>query len=214
MAIKPIYLIAGAGGGLLVWSGLTGRNWSAALRAVISGKNPQELKPTDVIQTSAAAYAYGGRGGPVVGASAAGSATGNAIASDAMKYVGASYVWGGAPGRGAGNWDCSSFANAVIGRDLGLAIPLYNAGTYHGQSHGPTTLVWLVWSGCFTIKKQDMAPGDLAVWQTHMGIITGPDQMISAVDQQEGTRTGTVSGGGPVGEIVRIRRLKAVTARG
>jgi cell wall-associated NlpC family hydrolase len=215
VAIKAGYLIAAGGGGLLLWSGLKGKNWSQTLRAVISGKNPQTLATTQAIITSPQAYAYGARqGGTAVGASAGGSATGNAIASDALKYKGAGYVWAGAPGSGAGNWDCSSFANAVIGRDLRLAIPTYGAGTYHGQSHGPNTVVWLVWTGAFTIKKQDMAPGDLAVWQTHMGIITGPDQMISAQDQQQGTQVSSVSGGGPTGELLRVRRLKAVTPGG
>lgn len=211
MAIKAGYLLAAGGGGLLLWSGLKGKNWSQTLRAVISGKNPQQLATTQAIVTSSAAFTSDSG---AVGASAGGSATGNAISQDALKYSGSGYVWGGAPGSGRGNWDCSSFANAVIGRDLGLAIPTYGAGTYHGQSHGPTTLVWLVWTGAFTIKKQDMAPGDLAVWQTHMGIVTGPDRMISAEDQQLGTRESSVSKGGPFGEIVRIRRLKAVTARG
>ena len=211
MPIKGGYLLAAGGGAILLWSGFRGKSWSNVLRSVVSGKNPNATPSSYPITSSSAAFiaANSGFGGTAVAAHASASQTGDNIAQDAMKYIGAGYVWGGVPGSGQGHWDCSSFANAVIGRDLGLAIPGYKGGAYHGQSHGPTTVVWLVWTGAFTIKQKDMAPGDLCVWQTHMGIVTSPGHMVSAQDQQLGTRETTINGGAPFGEKLIIRRLKA-----
>jgi cell wall-associated NlpC family hydrolase len=216
MPVKGTYLLAAGGGALLLWAGFRGKKWTQAFRDIVSGKNPQTETTAYPIQTAPAAYsAMANQIAGAVPAAGGGSATGQAIASDAMQYEGAPYVWAGAPGtHGVGPWDCSSFCNAVIGRDLGLAIPLYKAGTYHGQSHGPATGIWLVWSGAFTIKGQDEQPGDLVIWLTHMGIVIGPGEYISAYDTQDGVITRAISGGGPPGEPSVIRRLKAVTERG
>lgn len=133
------------------------------------------------------------------------------LAADAVASVGKwRYVFGGVPAQGV--VDCSSLMNEIIGDQNGLAIPLFAPGTYHGQSHGPPTTVWLVWSGCFTIKAQDAMPGDLAVWQTHMGMIVGANQLVSALNPSLGVRQTTITGAAPPGEVLRIRRLKAVTS--
>jgi len=207
MPAKGMYLIAAGGGAILLWSGFRGKKWSETLRNVISGKNPAITTTSYPITSSAAAFTT--QDTTAVAAHASVTGTSENIAQDAMRYIGSGYVWGGAPGSGSGHWDCSSFVNAVVGRDLGLAIPMYKAGTYHGQSHGPTTGIWLVWTGAFTIKKQDMVPGDLVIWQTHMGIVTRPGRYVSAYDTQEGTLEKPIHGGGPVGEVSFIRRLKA-----
>jgi len=206
MPIKGGYLIAAGGGAILLWSGIRGKSWSTVLRSVVAGQDPRATLSAYKIASSPAAFSAGaGAGG---GLPVSGSGMGSQIAIDAEQYKGSGYVWGGAPGSGRGNWDCSSFANAVIGRDLGLAIPMYKAGAYHGQSHGPTTVVWLVWTGAQTIPRNQAAAGDLAVWQTHMGIFIDSQHMISALNSSLGTQVTTVSGGAPRGEILRVRRLK------
>jgi len=213
MPVKASYLFAAGGGAILLWSGFRGKNASQVLRSIMAGKNPQTVTTAYPITTSPAAFTTPSNTG--VAASASASTTGTWIAQDAQRYIGAGYVWGGVPGpSGVGPWDCSSFSNAVIGRDLKLAIPLYKPGTYHGQSHGPTTTVWLVWSGAFTINRADTAPGDLCIWQSHMGIAVSATRYVSAYDSQEGTIERNIQGGGPPLEKLFIRRLKAVTARG
>lgn len=212
MPVKGGYLLAAGGGAILLWSGFRGKNWSNTLRSIVSGKNPNATLTSYPITTAPAAFITPNdltASGTGVAAHASVTGTSENIAQDAQRYIGSGYVWGGAPGSGAGHWDCSSFCNAVIGRDLGLAIPMYKAGSYHGQSHGPTTLVWLAWTGCFTIKQADIAPGDLCVWQTHMGIAVGNGRMVSAQDQQLGTRETTIKAGAPFGEKLFVRRLKA-----
>jgi len=132
-----------------------------------------------------------------------------------LQYKGASYVWGGAPANGIGNWDCSSFCNWVIGHDMDMAIPGNPAGTYTGQSHGAVTGQWLIWGGCTTVGHSGSAAvaGDLCVWQTHMGIAIGGGQMISA--QTPGPDQTLVSAiDGFIPELLFIRRLNAVVQPG
>jgi cell wall-associated NlpC family hydrolase len=211
MPVKGGYLLAAGGGVVLLYAGFKGQKLPTTLRSIISGKDPTTNLTAYPIETSPQAYTTDS----AVAAHANTGAAGQQIADDARLGIGGAYVWGGAPGWGKGHWDCSSFANSVIGRDLGLAIPMFKAGTYHGQSHGPTTVVWLAWTGAFTINKRDAGPGDLAVWQTHMGIITDNGQhMVSALDVNEGTRETTIKGGAPFGEKLFVRRLKAVTPGG
>lgn len=136
------------------------------------------------------------------------------IASDAMAYQGHSYIYGGAPGtNGQSGWDCSSFCNWVIGHDLSGAIPGFKAGSYTGAVHGPATGSWLTTGLCSTISIGKVTsaaqPGDLIVWQTHMGIYTGNGDMISALNSQLGTRVTTVSGGAPGGELLTVRRYNS-----
>lgn len=211
MPIKGGYLLAAGGGIVLLYAGIKGKGAPQVLRSVISGQDPQATLTAYPIETSPQAYTTDS----AVPAHGTTGAAGQQIADTARLGISGAYVWGGAPGWGKGHWDCSSFCNAVIGRDLGLAIPLFKAGTYHGQSHGPNTVVWLAWTGAFTINRRDAAPGDLAIWQTHMGIIVdNGDHMVSALNSNLGTKETTIKGGAPFMEKLFVRRLKAVTPGG
>jgi hypothetical protein len=220
----PLLLI-GIGGylawfGVKYWRGTGPAVWpSYPIKSVLQGKGippntPAESNATQVTayETAAAggiAASEGGVPGPVGG----GGQGSQAIASDALKYKGAGYVYGGAPGSGAGNWDCSSFANAVIGRDLKMAIPGYKAGAYDGSQHGPAVDDWLLTSLCETVVSP--AAGDIVCWQGagpagHMGIAISATQLISALDPAQGTNItliGTTHPGVPV-----ARRVIAATA--
>jgi cell wall-associated NlpC family hydrolase len=189
---------ATAAGTLLLWSGIKGRRVTDSLRSLISGQQPASVNAYPVTASFDAAAAGGAAGGA--------APTGNAIADDALKYQGAGYVWGGAPGSGSGHWDCSSFANAVLGRDLGGVIPGYPAGTYHGQAHGPATLQYLGFGTAVPGGAAAAQAGDLCVWQTHMGIAIGNGQMISALNPSLGTRVTTIAGGAPGLEVLFVRR--------
>lgn len=208
MPVTGGYLALAGVGGLLVWSGIRGKSWSQVLRTVMNGRKPETIATTLAIQTPNIAPDSAG-GVAASGANVTGLAS--TLAASAQAQVGKwRYVFGGTPAQGS--VDCSSLMNEVIGDYNGLAIPLYAAGTYHGQSHGPPTTVWLVWSGAFTIKAQDAMPGDLAVWQTHMGMIVGNNQLVSALNPSLGVRQTTITGAAPPGEVLRVRRLKAVTS--
>lgn len=207
MPVKGIYL-AGAGiGTVMLYAGIKGKKWTDVTHSLLGGQNPASGKEAYPIVTSPIAYQQGAYGYGGYNAGTGGTVGGEAIAEDALKYQGAGYVWAGAPGSGAGHWDCSSFVNAVVGRDLGMAIPMYAAGKYVGQAHGPNTLIWLAWSGCQKVNSP--APGVLAIWQTHMGICVGGTKMVSALNGQLGTAVTTIQGAAPAGEILTLKQLKA-----
>jgi cell wall-associated NlpC family hydrolase len=193
-----------AAGVALAWSGITNQTMTATISALIRGQSPAQGPATEVPLSA----------GNLPG-SGPGLASESVIASDALSYQGAGYVWGGSPAEGIGNWDCSSFANWVCGHDVGLPIPGYPAGAYDGSVHGPTTVEWLAWGGLETVGVSAAVaePGDLCVWQTHMGIATGGGDMISALNPTDGTTVTTIAGGAPPGEVLLVRRYVASVAR-
>jgi cell wall-associated NlpC family hydrolase len=99
----------------------------------------------------------------------------------------------------------------VLGRDLGQPIPGYGAGAYSGSSHGPNTLAYLIWGGVRTIPRNQLQAGDLVVWQSHMGIALGGDQMISALDTRDGVKVTSIEGGSPTGEVLFCKRLTGLS---
>lgn len=186
-----------AAGGLLTFAGIKGYSVPQTLQLLISGKSPAAQSQVTPIS-----------GAAVSGSSGGGTASGQAIASTASQYEGHCYRFGGVPHKdGSGCWDCSSFSNYCLWRN-GLAVP---GGIYDPETHGPNTLIYAAWSGAVTIghKGSVARAGDLAVWQTHMGICLGPDSMISAQTPATGTRKSGIDGFMP-GELLSIRRIKAV----
>lgn len=196
-------------GSVFTYAGIKGKSIPATFQLIIQGKDPRKARAADQIQGGGVPGIPGGLG-------SLGSASGQAIAADALQYVGHPYCFGGAemaPSMGcpAGEWDCSSFCNWVIGHDMGLAIPGMGAGTYRGLGHGPATSVWFAWPGCTTIGTDpaQAQPGDLAIWDIHhMGICLGPDQMVSAQNPADGTQVSAITGF--TSGLFAIRRLKAV----
>lgn len=205
--LNGIALAAAATGALFMWSGIKGGGILPNLQNLIQGKPPSSTGANPIVGSA------GGPGSNAPIGVAGPNPTGNAIASDALQYKGAGYVWGGAPAQGIGNWDCSSFCNWVIGHDMGMAIPGYKAGTYTGAAHGPPTVGWLAWigSGVTRIARSQLAAGDICCWQTHMGIAISNTQMISAQTPGSGTQIGTVDGFIP-GEVLFCLRLKNVSS--
>lgn len=140
------------------------------------------------------------------------------IVSAALRYNGAGYQFGGSPASGIGHWDCSSFVNWVVGNDCRMGIPGYPAGAYHGQTHGPVVVDWTAWSGASKISGAP-SPGDIAIWPGigalgHMGIVTGPNQMISALNSRLGTKVTPISGYGPLGVAVIYKSLTGNNSTG
>jgi len=208
MAVPGVPLALVAGGAVLVYSGVENTPVAGVLRSLSKGQAPKPGPFPAGGDTSGVAQAGIEPTGP-------GSATGTAIAQDALQYKDAGYVWDGAPALGIGNWDCSSFCNWVIGHDEGMAIPEFPAGTYDGSSHGPSSFIWAAWTGCQTIGHDPSAAqaGDLCIWMNavgHIGIAIGGGQMISALDQTDGTKVTPISG--TASGVFLVRRLKATIA--
>lgn len=144
--------------------------------------------------------------------------SGAAIADAALRYKGETYVYGGTGAR-PGDWDCSSFVTYVLGHDLGLAVPggSWAAVTGRGTQHGPVVTSYATWGGAATIPAGQAAEGDLVLFVGlgtggHMGIVLGPDKMVSALDTSQGTLVSPVNGYGPAGAPIIYRRLKNAAA--
>jgi len=199
MAYNGRALAATSFGILLVWSGVKGWSVLGTIGDVITGKKPDQP----------VAYPLNIAAKTVPGATQGIGDAPSGIAGIAMQYVGHAYRYGGAPGRNGQNpWDCSSFVNYVVGVKAGMAIPGNKPGRYTGASHGPPTGMWAAWSGMSTVKRADVQAGDILLWVGHMGIATGHDSMISALNPRIGTKTQPIDSGVGRGPLVRIGRLR------
>jgi cell wall-associated NlpC family hydrolase len=138
--------------------------------------------------------------GPAAGSQASGG--GDRIAAQSLKYMGASYVFGGRADR-VGNWDCSSFTSYILGHDLGYPLPggKWGDAGMPPHTHGPTTNSYLLWGK--PVSASQVQKGDLVVSSEHMGIVvdTGGTYM-SAKAPLLGTNLGnwtkSFPGGSPV----------------
>ena len=201
--ISGVALAAIAAGSLFLYAGLRGFSVLTAIKNIVRGIAPGSGQHTAAIAGTAA----------LAGTAAAAGTTPSAIANDALRYQGHPYVYGGAPGSsGMAGWDCSSFANWVLGHDLGMMLPGQSSPGYDGTTHGPTTLGYLVWNGAQTVghSPSEAQAGDLLVWQTHMGFALGGGQMISALNEHLGTQVTTIAGGSPGDELLFVRRIEGL----
>lgn len=191
MTIKAIPLASIGVGTLFVYSGLKGAGFSATLAELVQGKKPSGADQYAITGTVLAGT------GSVAGIP---GVSGSGDAAVAESYAGkVPYVWGGASTSG---WDCSGMVNRIR-QMAGESIPGSASGSFSG--HGPTTLSYLIWVGAKNIPRASAAANDLAVWPTHMGICVSNSQMVSAVDQAEGTKLSAIQG--PAGEPLVIRRI-------
>lgn len=202
MPLNGRALIATSAGLLFVWSGIKGWSVLGTLGDAITGKKPDQpiINPLK----------YADSNNPNASTPVAGLAGGVALAALASSYAGHAYRYGGAPGvNGQNPWDCSSFINYVVGVKARLAIPGNAPGKYTGTTHGPPTGMWAAWSGMDTINRSQVQAGDILLWVGHMGMATGHDTMISALNPKLGTLSQQIDSGVGRGPLVRIGRLRA-----
>ena len=133
------------------------------------------------------------------------SGGGERIAAQALKYLGAGYVYGG-PADRVGNWDCSSYVSFVLGHDLGYKLPGGKWGDpgFPPHAHGPTTGNYLLFGQPVTASQA--RKGDLVVSSEHMGIIVADGTYMSARTPVLGTGLGLYTKGFPGGSPV-FRRV-------
>lgn len=204
--INGIAAAAIATGVVFAYAGVKGYSIPQTLQRVVTGKSP-----AGQAQVAAIGTPQGGSSGSGGGTSAAGGAGQGAIAGNARQVIGHAYRFGGAPGpNGDQPWDCSSCADWVVGKMSGLPIPggSWAQATNNGAEHGPNTISWLSFSGAETVGHHSSVavPGDLCVWQTHMGICVAPGRMVSALNPSEGTKETSIDGI-INGELLFVRRI-------
>jgi cell wall-associated NlpC family hydrolase len=198
MAINGRALTAVSVGILFVWSGIRGWSVLGTIGDVISGRKPNQ----------AIAYPLELPANEMVGVAPPISGGGNAIAAIGLEYIGHEYRFGGAPGvRGDKPWDCSSFVNYVVGVRARMAIPGNAPGRYSGNTHGPPTGSWAVWTGMTTIKRSEVQAGDIILWLGHMGIAINNSQVVNALNPTKDTIVTDIDRGVGRGPLVRCGRL-------
>lgn len=231
MAISGVGLTLVTGGGLLLWSGLAGVTPLELVKSLAQGKQAPPVhvgSPGQVIRdilvapiaqlSSGVGQSFGsvlgntlrqllpaaggwlstisdnsGAGAPNLSSA---SPMGARIAAAAASHLGVPYRWGGASPDG---WDCSGMVTWVLHHDVGLELP--------DNSH-TVSQSFLTWSGATTVPTDQMQPGDLVCWITHIAIVTGPGRAIGAENPRVGTIEGPIGQLGPGGgETYVIRRV-------
>jgi len=121
-----------------------------------------------------AGWVHGAYLAKVGGAPVAGDAVGEAIAAEALKYLGAPYVWAGTNPDG---FDCSGFTYFIINWVLGNNFPR----AIEGQ----------IASGEY-VHPNDLEPGDLVFFHdtykpglSHVGIYIGNAQFVNAGSEDD-----------------------------
>jgi cell wall-associated NlpC family hydrolase len=204
-------------GFVFLYAGIKGVSIPSALQNLVRGKSPLSANAANQWTITAPTATPGTTPGATP-TGAVPSAGGNAkYASDAQRFNGHKYVFGGASNPTNG-WDCSSFASYILGHDFGKQIPnlggsgtsSWAAATNNGSTHGPVASDYLNWPGAVNITAAQAQPGDLLVWQTHIGFVaTDGKSMISAYDTASGTLiTPNFNQAGPGGEVLTVRRIK------
>lgn len=196
MADKGVGIAAVGIGGVLIYSGIRGYSVLKAVQNVTAGNAASKGQSVSLLADPSA--------------SAGGSQTaagGTGLVGAMMASVGHAYLYGGAPGPdGTRPWDCSSCVNFNANIKAGLPIPGAKAGQYNANQHGPPTGSWLLWGGMTTVGHSSSLaqPGDLCIWQTHMGVCVAPGKMVSALNPREGTKETAIDG--IVNEVLFVRR--------
>jgi cell wall-associated NlpC family hydrolase len=207
MAGKTIVYAAGGTGVLLAYSALKGKNLQSVFRTVATGKNPASATGNPVMSTGISGTS-GATGIPVSGSTSGGDSSG--LVAIAKRGIGVMYKWGGGNAQG---WDCSGFCNDCNAED-GIPLPDgavrmgdFESCTYSNGPHGPVTTDYYFSSNYTTVPYGSEQPGDLAVWLTHMGIVSGTNLMINAYQTGKPTAETSIKGMGIGLGPLRIRRL-------
>jgi len=210
MAVNGKALAAVGIGTIFVWSGIRDGSVLGTIGDLVKGTKPSGTVVNPVASTATPQATAGGQaaaGGPPIGGQGSQPALG--LAGIAVQYQGHAYRFGGAPGPNLANpWDCSSFMNAIIAIKGGRAIPGYSPGKYTGNTHGPSTAQWMIWTGMTTIPRSQVQADDIILWFGHMGMAISHDEFISALNPTLKTRIGSIDAGVGRGPILRIGRLK------
>ena len=120
------------------------------------------------------------------GQTSSGSSSGSAVANYALQFVGNPYVWGGTSlTNGA---DCSGFTMAVYA-NFGVSLP---HSSYSQAS-----------SGTAVSSLDEAVAGDLIVYDGHVAIYLGNNQIVHASNPTNGICVGTAT----YRSIVAIRRI-------
>jgi cell wall-associated NlpC family hydrolase len=196
MPDKGVGVTAVGIGGILIYSGIRGYSVLKAAQNITAGNSASTGQTVSLLANGTGDTSGGSQ--VAVG--------GSSLVNAMMASVGHAYLFGGAPGPdGTRPWDCSSCVNFNANIKSDLPIPGAKAGQYNTNQHGPPTGSWLLWGGMTTVGHSSSLaqPGDLCIWQTHMGVCVAPGKMVSALNPGEGTKETDID---IISEVLFVRR--------
>ena len=96
------------------------------------------------------------------------SVSGSDVVSYACQFIGNPYVWGGTSLTDGA--DCSGFVQSVYAH-FGISLP---RTSYEQRSAG------------YEVSYEDAQPGDLILYEGHVGLYIGNDQIVNAINPSKG----------------------------
>lgn len=140
----------------------------------VAARSGDALTPTSAESPTISGVAGGG--------DSASTPSGSSLLSEARKLgtaAGNHYVWGAT---GPSSYDCSGLVWKAA----------RNIGVYKGARF--TTYTFRIQSKGWAQQVSKPAVGDIVLWTGHMGIVSGPDKMYSALSKRTGIVETSISG--------------------
>ena len=113
------------------------------------------------------------------------SVSGSDVVSYACQFIGNPYVWGGTSLTDGA--DCSGFVQSVYAH-FGISLP---RTSYEQRSAG------------YEVSYEDAQPGDLILYEGHVGLYIGNDQIVNAMNEDQGIGISSAT----YTNIVAVRRI-------
>ena len=112
-------------------------------------------------------------------------ASGQEVIDYACQFIGNPYVWGGTSLTDGA--DCSGFVQSVYAH-FGISLP---RTSYEQRSAG------------YEVSYEDAQPGDLILYEGHVGLYIGNDQIVNAMNEDQGIGISSAT----YTDIVAVRRI-------
>ena len=136
-------------------------------------------------EAQAAAQAQAEAEAQAAEAAAQSVASGQEVIDYACQFIGNPYVWGGTSLTDGA--DCSGFVQSVYAH-FGISLP---RTSYEQRSAG------------YEVSYEDAQPGDLILYEGHVGLYIGNDQIVNAMNEDQGIGISSAT----YTNIVAVRRI-------
>jgi hypothetical protein len=176
MPVKGGYLALAGAGGLLIWSGLKGKNWSSVLKGVATGQQPSTVTTAYTIQGTSSSTSSNGNGssnlnvtGPLGGSAKVNQGIGRVLAArygwaTGINWQALNYGWGTLESgwlTTALNGSWPSGAYGIPQAHPGNKLPKAGWPTYAGGQNSATAQI--LW-GLEYIKQEYGSPSQVPGW--------------------------------------------------
>ena len=153
--------------------------------AAVDDQSQSEADAQAEAEAQAAAQAQAEAEAQAAEAAAQSVASGQEVIDYACQFIGNPYVWGGTSLTDGA--DCSGFVQSVYAH-FGISLP---RTSYEQRSAG------------YEVSYEDAQPGDLILYEGHVGLYIGNDQIVNAMNEDQGIGISSAT----YTNIVAVRRI-------